>query len=267
FEKPWNAWVVFRTAGPEHTHLLLHFVVGDPGIIRDASARSTPEFIKYFFRAVERKPVSAPQRRSDILNDSLILPGSSRAVDRLVDFDHSAFRGGHQAFVFLVQGTRQHKIRVLRCFTEKEIDRDKEFQLFEHLANKSVIRKGYNRIKADRKKTADFIRFDFPEHLIAIDTRGRHFLFGDSPNVCDVGAVFGIGNVASPRKLIAFLSVFAASLAISLPRDGGVSASGSADPARGEHDVDGAQNVLNAVRVMLNSAGVHQKTSFCSPPP
>src|SRR5690606_32570736 len=73
--------------------------------------------------------------------------------------------------------------------------------------------------------------------------------------------------VARAWELVALLPMLSAALAVGLAGDGGVTASFSADPPRGEHHVDRAEDVLHAVAVMFNSASVKQKAGFRRPPP
>ena len=68
-------------------------------------------------------------------------------------------------------------------------------------------------------------------------------------------------------KLVAFLSMLAATLSIGLAGDRRVAAVFAADASRGQHDVDRAEHVLHAMAVMFDAAGVHQKTGFRRSPP
>ena len=68
-----------------------------------------------------------------------------------------------------------------------------------------------------------------------------------------------VADVPQARQLIAFLAVLPTALAVGLADDGAVAALRTADPAGGEHEVDGAERVLHAVGVMLDAARVEEK--------
>src|SRR5207302_4625522 len=74
-----------------------------------------------------------------------------------------------------------------------------------------------------------------------------------------LGAVLRVADVAGAGELVALLAVLPAALAVALPGDGRIAAIGPADASGGEDDVDGAQAVLHAVRVVLDAAGVQQE--------
>src|SRR5690606_14256537 len=72
-------------------------------------------------------------------------------------------------------------------------------------------------------------------------------------------AVLGVRDVAPARQLVALLSVLATTLAVGLADDRAVAGVRSADPARGQDQVDAAEGVLDAVRVVLDAAGVEDE--------
>src|SRR5690606_6092720 len=114
---------------------------------------------------------------------------------------------------------------------------------------------------------ADLSAIYLAEQLVGVYARRRQVVGIHVPDFGHVGAVLWVGEVSTAGELVALLAVLSASLAVGLPGDGGVAAMLSADAARGQHHVDGAQHVLHAVRVMLDAAGVHQKTGGCRAPP
>src|SRR5690606_16559498 len=61
--------------------------------------------------------------------------------------------------------------------------------------------------------------------------------------------------------------MFTPALAVRLACDGRVTAVLAANPAGGQHDVDRAHHVLNAVAVMLQPSGVHQEAGLGLSPP
>src|SRR5687768_4177005 len=69
-----------------------------------------------------------------------------------------------------------------------------------------------------------------------------------------------IVNAAISRKLIGLLPVFAATLAISLPRNRPVAAEALADRADSESDVDERKNVIHPLGMLLGAAcGEHHR--------
>src|SRR4051794_41590204 len=78
--------------------------------------------------------------------------------------------------------------------------------------------------------------------------------------------MLGIGDVAPAGKLLRFLSMLAAALSVSLSHHRAVCAARFADAPRGENDVDRGEAVLDAVRVMLDPARVHEKARLRGAP-
>src|SRR5690606_1790873 len=85
--------------------------------------------------------------------------------------------------------------------------------------------------------------------------------------VRDECPMLGVAEVTTSWKLVALLSVLPTALAVGLPRDGRITAAGSSDAPRREHDVDRAEHVLDPVTVVLDASGVHQKAGFRLSPP
>ena len=79
--------------------------------------------------------------------------------------------------------------------------------------------------------------------------------------------MIGIADVAPARQLIALLPVLATALPVGLTDDRAVAALRLADPARREHQVDRAEAVLDAVRVMFDAAGVKEEARLRRAPP
>src|SRR6185369_15731499 len=77
-----------------------------------------------------------------------------------------------------------------------------------------------------------------------------------APALGNDGAMLRILDVARSRQLIAALAVLAPALPVSLPGDGCISATGLADFAGSQHEVDARQHVVNAGAVMLDAARV-----------
>src|SRR5205814_9172974 len=74
--------------------------------------------------------------------------------------------------------------------------------------------------------------------------------------------MFRILDVASARKLIAFLTMLAPTLAVALAGDHGVSAALATDASGSQHEVHRSHAILHTFGVMLEPAGMQQKTGF-----
>src|SRR5262249_7212834 len=130
-----------------------------------------------------------------------------------------------------------------------------------------VVRQRHQGVDAEAQKPTHLAAVDFAEQLVDIHARPRQFIGGNAPNSGDVGAVLVILDVAAAGQLVALLAMLAPALAVALSRDGRVAAAFAADPARRQYEVDGAQDVLHAVAVVLDAAGVHQETGLRRTPP
>src|SRR5262249_31143738 len=84
----------------------------------------------------------------------------------------------------------------------------------------------------------------------------------NAPDLGDVSAMLWVRDVARAGQLVALLSVFAPALAVALSGDGGVAAVLATYAPRSQHDVDCAEHVLHAVRMMLDAARVQQERSL-----
>ena len=153
-----------------------------------------------------------------------------------------------------MQAPGQHDVCVTSGVVEEKVDCRVELQPFEAAGDESVVRKRDLRIEADRQERLDLTTVDLPEQFVGVDARTGKVGFVDPPDASDVPAMFGIADVAPARKLIALLAVFAAALAVGLADDRAVAALRFANPAGGEHQVDRAQSILNAVGVVLDAA-------------
>ena len=95
-----------------------------------------------------------------------------------------------------------------------------------------------------------------PKDFVRVDTRFGQLFGVDAPYAGDMCAVLRVGEIASAWKLIAFLAVFASALSVRLAGDGRIATVFAANATRCQHDVDRAQNILNAMAVMLDTARV-----------
>src|SRR5262249_30032361 len=98
------------------------------------------------------------------------------------------------------------------------------------------------------------------------DALPRDALLGDAPHRRDVRAVLGVLDVARAGKLVALLALLAPALAIALAGDHRVAATGSADPPGRDDGVDRRHAVFDALRMVLDAAGVKEKARPRRPP-
>src|SRR5262245_8361994 len=200
-----------------------------------------------------------PERLRDVLDDAPILTRVAGAVHSLVDLDDAPLDLRHRPFVLLVQAAGQHDVGVPRSVVEEEVDGNIELELLEGARDEGVVRQRHFRVEADRQQPPDLASVDLAEQLVGVNARAREFLLVDSPDARDVAPLFRVADVAPAWKLIALLAVLATALSVCLANDGAVAALRFADPTRREHEVDGAQRVLHAVRVMFDAAGVEEE--------
>src|SRR5262249_20219 len=92
------------------------------------------------------------------------------------------------------------------------------------------------------------------------------FALGDSPELGDEPAMFRLGDVAAAGKLVASLAMFAPALAVALAGQGTVTAARSPNAARRQPQVNVAQDILDALRVMLDTTRVEQHRGLSRPP-
>ena len=82
-----------------------------------------------------------------------------------------------------------------------------------------------------------------------------------------MGAMLRVGQIAPAGKLVTLLAMLASALTIGLAGNRGISAAFAANAAGGEHDVDRAEHVLDAVALMFDAARVQKKTAPGGAPP
>src|SRR5262245_13432984 len=258
---------ILAVAGPEDAHLSLDLFVRNARVVRDASFAGDPQFVEDLARAAEGEAARPAQRTRQILDDAPVLPCLARALHGLVDLDHAAFDLRDGPFVLFMQAPGQHDVRVTGRVIQKEIDCRVELQPFETARDEGVVGQRDLWVEADRQQRLDFTPVDLAEQLVCVDSRTGELVFLDAPDASDVPAMFGVADVASAGKLIALLSVFAAPLAVGLTDDRAVAALRPTNPAAGEHEVDGAQRVLNAIRVVLDAPRMEQEAALRRAPP
>src|SRR5690606_26391888 len=130
-----------------------------------------------------------------------------------------------------------------------------------------VVRQRHHRIEADRQEPFDLPLVDLADDLVGVHARLRQLLGRHPPDLGDVRPILGVDQVAAARQLVALLAVLAATLAVALAGDRRVATVWASDASRGQHDVDRAEHVRHAVRVVFEAAGVHQKAGLGGAPP
>ena len=86
----------------------------------------------------------------------------------------------------------------------------------------------------------------------------RDLVGRDAPDRGDVLASLGVGDRALARELVALLAVLAAALAVALAGDHHAARALAADVAGGERQVDDGEDVLDALRLVLDAARVQR---------
>ena len=251
---------ILRIARPEHAHLALDLLVSDARVVGDAAFACDPQLLENLAWLFEGESLRAAERARQILDDPPVLSGLAGAVDGLIDLDDAAFDLRDGAFILFVKTARQHDVGVAGGVVEEEIDRGVELQLLETPRHEVVVGQRHFRIETDRNQSLDLAGVDLAEHLVGVYAGPRQFRFVDPPDAADVTPVLRVRDVAPARKLIALLAVLAPALAVGLADDGAVAAVGTADTPGRKHQIDRAKRVLHAVRVVLDAAGMEQKT-------
>src|SRR5208282_2852803 len=173
----------------------------------------------------------------------------------------------HDPLIFLLQRTGKNNVRIAGRIAEEEINRYIKLELLERAVDKIVVRQRNDRIETDRKQSTNFVAIDLAEDFVSVHAGCRQFLGIHSPNTRNVCTVLRVADVAHPWQLVALLAMFTSTLTVALPGDRSVTAAFAADPSRCQDDVDCAQDILNSVAAVFDTAGVHEKTGFgCSPP-
>src|SRR5579859_2263925 len=256
-----------RRAGPKHAVLLLDLLIGDAGVIGDATLGGQAQLIENLAWVVEGEASLTAQRPSDILDDPPVFARRARAVNGFVDLDDAALGRRHRALVFLMQRAGQDHIGEAGRLAQEEVDHHIEFQLFQHALHKPIVRQRHHRVETDAEQAFDLAPVDLAKDLVRVYARPRQIIWADAPDLGDIGAVLGFGDVARAGELITLLTLLTPALAVALAGDGGIAAVLAAQAARGQHQVDGAEHILHAVTVMLDAAGVHEKAGLGRPPP
>ena len=161
----------------------------------------------------------------------------------------------------------QDDVGVVTGLRQEEVDHGVELQPVERLGGEVGIRGRHGRVEADRQQPLDLAGVDRLDDLL-----GGNALAGDlrlvaSPHRGDVGAVLGVGDVAVARQLVALVAVLAAALAVALTGDRRHAATRLAELAGGQPEVDRRDDVVDALGVLLDAAGVEQHPRGRRAPP
>ena len=147
-------------------------------------------------------------------------------------------------------------------FVEEKINAHVKLQFLQRLPDHVVVGQRNQRVEANADESLDFATMNRLHDLVGGEPFAGQLLLVDAPDLADVLAMFGIFDVAVAGKLVALVSVLASALSVALAGDGGVAAIRLADAARGEHEIDAGQHVLDALALVLNAARVQQKTGL-----
>ena len=265
-EQPRRAGVVLRRARPENPHLVLHALPGDAGVVGRPARAGAPQLVEDLLVVAEGEQVPRAQAARQLQQDPRVRARVARRVHRGPDAAHPPLRGGRRALLLLVQRAGQHHVGVARRLAHEEVDHAQEIHPPDGLAQVVRVGVAHHRVAADVDQAAHLARVDRLEHLHRRLALVGELLVGDPPHAADVRAVLGVLDVAVAGQLVALVAVLAPALPVALPGDGAVAASGPADAARGQHQVDQAQHVLHALGVLFHAAGVQQEARPRRPP-
>src|SRR5262245_51305083 len=258
---------IVAVARPEHAHLCFDLFVRNPGIVGDAAFAGAAQLVEELVRAGKAEPMRAAEPTRDVLNDSPILSRVAWRIDRLVDLDDAPFDLCNGAFILLLEAAGQHDVGMTRGVGQEEVDGSVELESFQCAGAECDVRQRHDRVEANRQGASDLTGVDRAKQLVGVAAWTWQLFLVDGPDSRDVLAMLRIADIAPARQLVAFLPVLAASLPVGLARDRPVTAFRFADAARGEHQVDRTERVLDTVRMMLDAARVKQKTGLRGAPP
>jgi hypothetical protein len=114
---------------------------------------------------------------------------------------------------------------------EEKVDGCVELQLLQAPRDELIVRQRHFGIKTDAQQSLDLPGIDLAEHLVGVDTGAGKVLLVDAPHARNVRPVLRITDITPSRKLITFLPMFAATLAVGLANNRSVAALGLTDAA------------------------------------
>src|SRR4029434_310425 len=148
----------------------------------DTAFAGDPKLVEDFARLGEGETGRPAERLRDVLDDAPVLPRLTRTVDGLVDLDDAPFNLGHGAFVFFLQTSRQHGIRVPRRVVHEEVDGGVELELVETTRDEAVVGQRNLWVETDREEPLDLPSIDLAKQLIRVDSGTWQILLVDTPD-------------------------------------------------------------------------------------
>jgi hypothetical protein len=118
------------------------------------------------------------------------------------------------------------------------------------------VREGNQGIETGRKQRFDFAAMNRFHNLHGRISGLRNLFRRNAPDFCRMGTSFEIADGSLAGKLITLLSVLASALAIALTGDHRAARSFTSDIAGGQTKVDERKAILDALRLVLDAAGV-----------
>ena len=191
---------------------------------------------------------------------------AGRRIDGLSVEDHPALHVRRGALVLLHERAGEHHVGVARGLGEEKIDHAEELQLRERFADEILIGQGHHGVEADRQEPPDLAGVNGLQDLHRRDALAGQLLLLHAPHAGDVLPVLGVLDVAGAGELIALLPLLSPALTVALAGDHRVSTPLAPDPAAGQDEVDRGHAVLDALRVVLDPAGVEQDARLRGPP-
>ena len=163
------------------------------------------------------------------------------------------------ALFLLLQAAGQHHVGVVRGLGQEEVDDAEELQLLERLGRvKPASGRETSGLKQIESSALDLAAVDGLHDLHRGEPGLRDLLRRDAPDARHVLARRGIGDRALAGELVALLAVLAAALAVALAGDHDAARALAADVAGGQAQVDHGEAVLDALRLVLDAAGVQR---------
>src|SRR5262245_58256497 len=203
-----------------------------------------------------RKELFLAETPRDVADDRAVDTGAARRIDGLLDVNDASLGAGDDAFLFFLETAGQDDVGVMRGLGEKEVDHAEELEPFEGLTGEVRVWQRNERVEADRQQAFDLAAVDRFHDFHRRVAGTRNLLGRDAPHLRDVRASRRIVDRALAGQLIALLSVLAAALPVALAGDHRRTAALAAEMTRREAEIDHGRAVLDAFRMMLETARV-----------
>src|ERR1051326_1296870 len=95
------------------------------------------------------------------------------------------------------------------------------------------------------------------------ETLMRQAGFRHAPDLSDIGPMVGIFDISRPGQLVAFLALFSATLAVSLPGNHGITAAFAADPPGRDYQIDSRHTIQYTFGMVFDPARMEQEAGSC----